>query len=46
VVEDGREEFMAELAKIIREPTLGQVCELVRQTRVPSSSVPSSSVPS
>ena len=33
VVEHGQEEFMGELGRIIREPTLGQVADVVRQTR-------------
>jgi amino acid adenylation domain-containing protein len=33
VVRRGREQFMAELVRIIREPTLGQVCDLARQVR-------------
>jgi acyl-coenzyme A synthetase/AMP-(fatty) acid ligase len=34
VVEHGREEFMGELARIIREPTLARVSDLARQLRV------------
>jgi amino acid adenylation domain-containing protein len=33
VVGHGQEEFMAGLIDIIREPTLGQVCHLARETR-------------
>lgn len=33
VVEHGRDEFMAELIHIIREPTLGRVSDLARQAR-------------
>jgi hypothetical protein len=33
VIEQGQAEFMDELARIIREPTLGQVSGLVREIR-------------
>jgi acyl-coenzyme A synthetase/AMP-(fatty) acid ligase len=33
VVDHGQDEFMAELVRIIREPTLGHVCDLARQAR-------------
>lgn len=34
VVGHGRDEFMAGLVEIIREPTPGQVCDLAKQARV------------